>query len=89
MGNQLERVLRIPALSPGWRWSFQQLVRSQDAHPGATGNAGLVPAAAARTAAPGFQTLRVSRIDRECVDVISLSLEPMDGKRLPKPWKSL
>ncbi|WP_258186964.1 MOSC and FAD-binding oxidoreductase domain-containing protein [Variovorax sp. WS11] len=83
--DQLERALRIPALSPGWRWSFEELVRSQDAHPGATGNAGLVPAAAARTAGPGFRPLRVSRIDRECVDVISLSLEPMDGGRLTTP----
>jgi MOSC domain-containing protein YiiM/ferredoxin-NADP reductase len=83
--DQLERALRIPALSPGWRWSFEELLRSQDAHPGATGNAGLVPAAAARTATPGFQPLRVSRIDRECVDVISLSLEPIDGRRLTTP----
>src|SRR5207244_11439240 len=70
--DQLERALRIPALSPGWRWSFAALVRGQDADPGATGNAGLVPAAAARTAAPGFRPLRVARIDRECADVISL-----------------
>src|SRR5262245_1070110 len=83
--DQLERALRIPALSPGWRWSFEELVRSQDAHPGATGNAGLVPAVAARTATPGFRPLRVSRIDRECEDVISLSLEPMDGRRLTTP----
>jgi MOSC domain-containing protein YiiM/ferredoxin-NADP reductase len=83
--DQLERALRIPALSPGWRWSFEELVRSQDAHPGVTGNAGLVPAAAARTATPGFQPLRVSRIERECLDVISLSLEPMDRRRLTMP----
>ena len=83
--DQLERALRIPALSPGWRRSFEALVRSQDAHPGATGNAGLVPAAAAQTAAPGFRPLRVSRIDRECVDVISLSLQPTDGRRLTTP----
>ena len=83
--DQLERALRIPALSPGWRWSFEELIRSQDTHPGATGNAGLVPATAAWTAAPGFQPLRVSRIDRECVDVISLSLEPVDGRRLTTP----
>jgi len=83
--DQLERALRIPALSPGWRWSFEALVRSQDAHPGATGNAGLVPAAAAQTAAPGFRPLRVSRIDHECVDVISLSLQPTDGRRLTTP----
>ena len=83
--DQLERALQIPALSPGWRWSFEELVRSQDAHPGATGNAGLVPAAAARTATPGFHPLRISRIDRECADVISLSLEPTDGRRLTTP----
>jgi MOSC domain-containing protein YiiM/ferredoxin-NADP reductase len=83
--DQLEQALRIPALSPGWRWSFEALIRSQDAHPGATGNAGLMPAAAAQTAAPGFRPLRVSRIDRECVDVISLSLQPTDGRRLTTP----
>src|SRR6267378_3351172 len=83
--DQLERALRIPALSPGWRWSFEALVRSQDAHPGATGNAGLVPAAAARTAKPGFRPLRVSRIDHECVDVMSLTLQPTDGRPLTTP----
>src|SRR3989454_7654803 len=82
---ELERALRIPALSPGWRWSFEALARSQDAHPGATGNAGLAPQAAAHTAAPGVRPLRVSRIDRECVDVISLTLQPTDGKRLTTP----
>src|SRR5499433_1340057 len=55
--EQLERVLRIPALSPGWRWSFDALLRSQEASPGATGNAGLIPEAAAQTAAPGFRPL--------------------------------
>jgi MOSC domain-containing protein YiiM/ferredoxin-NADP reductase len=83
--DRLERALRIPALSPGWRWSFEALIRSQAAHPGATGNAGLVPAVAAQTAAPGFRPLRVSRIDRECVDVISLSLQPMEGRPLTTP----
>ena len=83
--ERLERVLRIPALSPGWRWSFEALLRSQDGHPGARGNAGLMPASAAQTAAPGFRPLRVSQIDRECEDVISLSLQPMDGEPLTTP----
>src|SRR5258706_9665728 len=83
--DQLERALRIPALSPGWQWSFKELVRSQVAHPGATGNAGLVPAAAARTAKPGFRPLRVSRIDHECVDVMSLTLQPTDERPLTTP----
>ncbi|MEO8524233.1 MAG: MOSC and FAD-binding oxidoreductase domain-containing protein [Caldimonas sp.] len=83
--DQLERALRIPALSPGWRGSFEALARSQDAHPGATGNAGLAPTASAPPAAPGFRPLRVSRIDRECEDVISLSLEPGDARPLTVP----
>src|SRR5215510_11393856 len=82
--DQLERALRIPALSPGWRWSFEALVRSH-ANPGATGNAGLVPAAAAHTAKPGFRPLSVSRIDRESVDVMSLTLKPTDERRLTTP----
>jgi MOSC domain-containing protein YiiM/ferredoxin-NADP reductase len=83
--SQLERALRISALSPGWRSSFEALLRNQDGQAGATGNAGLVPAAAARTAAPGFRPLRVSQIERECVDVISLSLQPTDGAPLTIP----
>ena len=83
--EQLERVLRIPALSPGWRWSFEALLHAEAAHPGAAGNAGLVPDVAARTAAPGFRPLRVSRIDHECVDVISLTLGPTDGRSLTTP----
>src|SRR5260370_34565629 len=47
--NRLERALRIEALSPGWRSSFEALLQSQT-----TGNAGLVPDAAAHPAAPGF-----------------------------------
>jgi MOSC domain-containing protein YiiM len=83
--DQLLRALRIPALSPGWRGSFEALVRSQEANPGASGNAGLMPAAVARTAAPGFRPLRVAAVVRECADVISLSLEPSDGVRLTAP----
>jgi len=83
--DQLERALRIPALSPGWRGSFEALTRSQDAQPGATGNPGLMPAAAAHTAAPGFRPLRVSRIDREASDVLSFSLQAADDRRLTMP----
>jgi MOSC domain-containing protein YiiM/ferredoxin-NADP reductase len=82
--DRLERALRIPALSLGWRWSFEGLLRSLD-EPGATGNAGLAPQAPGQTAAPGFRPLRVARIDRECGDVISLSLQPIDGRPLTTP----
>src|SRR5262249_13514872 len=83
--ERLERVLQVPALSPGWRWSFGALLRNQDAHPGASGNAGLIPEAAARTRAPGFRRLGVSGMDRGGVEVISLSLQPADGRPLSTP----
>src|SRR5262249_34889221 len=62
--ERLERALRIDALSPGWRWSFEALIQSQSAA-AATGNAGLVPAAAAHPAASGFRPLTVASIDHE------------------------
>ena len=83
--ERLEHVLRVPALSPGWRWSFEALLRSEQAHPGMAGNAGLVPEGAARTATPGFRVLEITQIHRECVDVISLSLVPKDGRPLTTP----
>ena len=77
----LERALRMPALSPGWRWSFEALLASG----AATGNAGLAPEAAARSAAPGFRPLRVARIEHECASVLSLRLQASDGKPLTMP----
>src|SRR4051812_29841432 len=81
----LQRVLRIPALSPGWRQSFKALVESQEQHPGASGNAGLTPIAAARTSVPGFRSLRVAQIQPEGADVVSFVLEPADDKPLTMP----
>ncbi|MCJ9691629.1 MOSC domain-containing protein, partial [Rhizobium sp. PRIMUS64] len=39
--DQLERALRIPALSPGWRRSFQALIKQERKQGAPTGNAGL------------------------------------------------
>ena len=79
--DRLERVLRIEALSPGWRWSFEQLLRNPA--DGTGGNAGLSPAAAAHPAEPGFRSLAVTGIQRESVDVLSLTLGSPDGRPLP------
>lgn len=81
--DRLERTLRIEALSPGWRWSFQELLHSQTR--GAVGgNPGLAPAAAAHPVAPGFRQLAVTAIDHESADVLSLTLQSADGHQLPK-----
>jgi ferredoxin-NADP reductase/MOSC domain-containing protein YiiM len=65
--EQLERALRIPALSAGWKGSFQAMLNPQAAAP----------------AWPGFRSLRLARVDRESASVISLSFESMDGSPLP------
>jgi ferredoxin-NADP reductase/MOSC domain-containing protein YiiM len=75
--DRLRRALRIEALSPGWRSSFEALLESE-ASGAASGNAGLVPAAAALPAAPGFRPLVVAAIDHESADVLSLTLRSRD-----------
>jgi ferredoxin-NADP reductase/MOSC domain-containing protein YiiM/ferredoxin len=83
--GEIERALRIPALSPGWKTSFEALLR-QMAQPGSyTGNAGLASPEQMITAAPGFRSLKVVRIDRETSSVVSLVLEPADGRPLTVP----
>ncbi len=77
----LQRALRIDALSPGWRTSFEALLQSQTKTAG-SGNAGLAPAAASHPAAPGFQPLVVTATDQECVDVLSLTMQSRDGRSL-------
>jgi ferredoxin-NADP reductase/MOSC domain-containing protein YiiM len=80
--DRLERALRIAALSPGWRSSFEALLQSQMTAAG-SGNAGLVPAAAAHPVAPGFRRLAVAAIDQECADVLSLTMQSLDAQPLP------
>jgi ferredoxin-NADP reductase/MOSC domain-containing protein YiiM len=80
--SQLERALRIPALSAGWRSSFQALLDPERGGRVVTGNPGLTPAAGPPPAWTGFRPLRVSRKDRESADVTSLVLKPFDGQPL-------
>jgi len=80
--DRLERALRVQALSPGWRGSFEALLQGQKTQ-ASIGNAGLAPAAAIHPAAPGFQRLAVTAIDPESADVISLAMERADGHPLP------
>src|SRR5215470_5192925 len=82
---KLEQALRLHALSPGWRGSFEALLQTEATGRDVTGNSGLAPAAAEYAAKPGFRPLRISRIDHEAIDVISLVLEPADGRALHTP----
>jgi ferredoxin-NADP reductase/MOSC domain-containing protein YiiM/ferredoxin len=78
----LERALRIPAFSPGWRSSFQALLDAQSRGPLA-GNPALAPAGA--TPAQGFLSMRVAEIVRESASVTSFAFERVDGAALPTP----
>jgi ferredoxin-NADP reductase/MOSC domain-containing protein YiiM len=78
--DTLERAIAIPALSEGWRGSFQAMLdQARDAI--ATGNAGLGKATAP-PAWTGFRPFRVAEVRAESRDVASFVLAPQDGKPL-------
>jgi ferredoxin-NADP reductase/MOSC domain-containing protein YiiM len=60
----LQRVLRIPALSAGWRGSFEAMAAT--------------PAAPPVAAWDGFTPLRVARVHRESDTITSFVLRPLD-----------
>src|SRR4249919_444708 len=70
--QQQERALRIPALSAGWRTSFQAFLQQESSGGPMTGNPGLAPESGSPPAWAGFRSLRVSRIHRESSSVLSL-----------------
>jgi ferredoxin-NADP reductase/MOSC domain-containing protein YiiM len=77
--QQLLRALRIPALSGGWKTSFQEML----GQPGkAAGNAGLADESPP-PAWPGFRQLAVTGIGRESDTVISLHLADPGGGSVP------
>lgn len=78
--DRLERALRIPTLSAGWRHSFEALLTQERQGGAVTGNAGLAKAPSPPPAWRGFRPLRVSRKLRESDNVMSLVLEPIDGQ---------
>jgi len=80
---QLERALRIPALSPGWHASMRALLDDADRGDGnARGNSGL-NAASPPPAWPGFRPLRVAGIEPESASTFSITLAAVDGEPLP------
>jgi len=80
--SELERALRIPPLSAGWRASLRALLEGGGSGTTIAGNAGLSPATGAPPAWTGFRPLRVSGKSRESSRVTSLVLEPDDGHPL-------
>jgi ferredoxin-NADP reductase/MOSC domain-containing protein YiiM len=83
--GDIERALRISASSPGWKGSFEALLRQRMRQGSPTGNPGLASPEQMVTAIPGFRPLKVARMDRESRSVVSLVLEPADGRPLTVP----
>ena len=80
--EQLERALRIPALSQGWQDSFQSILQKQKSGTLKKEKSGLTPPSASPPAWPGFRKLRVSRINQESDSVVSLTLTAADSRPL-------
>src|SRR5438876_292301 len=80
--EQLERALRLPALSPGWKTSFQALLEQALTGKTAGGNPGLAPASSPPPAWQGFRPLRVSQMERESRSIVSLVLVSADERPL-------
>jgi ferredoxin-NADP reductase/MOSC domain-containing protein YiiM len=80
--DQLQRALRIPALSGGWKGSFAALVAAENKDR-QTRNAGLASPSAQAAIWRGFRSLRVAEIQRESVDVLSFVLELEDRSVMP------
>ncbi|HTQ35251.1 MAG TPA: MOSC and FAD-binding oxidoreductase domain-containing protein [Stellaceae bacterium] len=80
--DRLERALRVPALSAGWRGSLRALLEQARSSDATTGNAGLAPAAGSMPAWAGFRPMRVIAKTRESSNVTSLQFEPVDAGSL-------
>ena len=79
--EELERALRIPALSKGWQSSFQTILKQESGAKTVVGNPGLANEEQA-PAWPGFRQMRVAHIDKESDSVTSFVLVANDGSSL-------
>lgn len=82
---EVERALRIPALSEGWKGSFRALLAQARGHGPRSGNPGLAPPPSPPLAWAGFRDLRVIERAEESASVFSLLLEAASGGPLPPP----
>jgi ferredoxin-NADP reductase/MOSC domain-containing protein YiiM len=80
--EQLQRALRIPALSKGWQGSFQAMLQQDLSPKTAAGNPGLADEEQA-PAWQGFRQMRVTQIRKESASVTSFVLSPSDAQPLP------
>jgi ferredoxin-NADP reductase/MOSC domain-containing protein YiiM len=78
--EQLREIVDVPALSPGWQQSFNEMLHAQD-------DTAVKPTApiGVEPGWNGFRPLRVSAIRRESPQVMSIQLQADDRSPLPPP----
>jgi ferredoxin-NADP reductase len=76
--EQLGKIVDVPALSPGWQQSFNEMLNAGDG-----GTAQSAPPAGVEPGWEGFRPLRVNAIHRESAQVLSINLQADDGSALP------
>jgi ferredoxin-NADP reductase/MOSC domain-containing protein YiiM len=77
--EQLREIVDVPALSPGWQQSFNDMLHAQDEAAVAP------PPTEVALGWSGFRALRVSATRRESPQVMSIELQADDGSPLPPP----
>ena len=72
----------IPALSPGWKWSLDEMLKANEKGV-SSGNAGLTSFISPPPPWSGFRLLRATSVHRETSEVTSIVLSAVDGTPLP------
>ena len=80
--NRIAIAARIPALSPGWKGSFEAFLEA-DKKGIHNGNPGLAPSLSSRPAWDGFRWVQVAEVKRETHEVASIVLADIGGSPLP------
>jgi ferredoxin-NADP reductase/MOSC domain-containing protein YiiM/ferredoxin len=80
--NRIAIAARIPALSAGWKGSFDGFLQA-DKNGIHNGNPGLTPSISSLPAWDGFRWVRVVEVRRETYEVASVVLADMEGAPLP------
>ena len=78
--ERLRKVVDVPALSPGWQQSFNDMLAAQE-----NSNTATAPPIGVEPGWNGFRALRVTAIDRESENVLSIRLDADDQTSLPRP----
>ncbi len=77
--EQLRKIVDVPALSPGWQQSFNEMLAAHE-----TSTAPTAPPIGVEPGWNGFRALRVSAVHRESENVLSICLEADDHTPLPR-----